>query len=109
MTSTAAANPLVQFTEDIQPRPIPEALLAARRDVMAAVRELTTLKDADMETFWAWKGDGENELRYGFYRIFEDFERAGIDAQAALRAKGLERGRAADLIAPATAARWDLQ
>ena len=44
MTSTAAANPLVEFTQDIEPRPIPEALLAARRDVMAAVRELATLK-----------------------------------------------------------------
>jgi hypothetical protein len=109
MTSTAAANPLVQFTEDIQPRPIPEALLAARRDLMAAVRELATIKDADLETFWAWKGGGINEIRYGFYEIFEHFERAGIDAAAALRASNLERGRAADLIAPATAARWDLQ
>jgi DinB family protein len=108
MTSTAAADPLVQYTDDLDPRPIPEALLAARRDVMDAVRELATLEDAEMERFWAWKGDGENELRYGFYRIVEDFERAGIDA-AALSAKGLERGRAADLIAPTTAARWDLQ
>ena len=110
MTLTAD-DPLVHYTLDIVPRPIPEALLAARRDVMAAVRELATLKDADMQTFWAWKGDGgdDNELRYGFYRIFEDFERAGIDAAAALRAGGFERGRAADLIAPATAARWDLQ
>src|SRR6185503_13176141 len=110
MTSTAA-NPLVQYTQDIEPRPVPEALLAARRDVMAAVRELATLKDAEMETFWPWKGDGgdDNELRYGFYRIYEDFERAGIDAAAALRASNTERGRSADLIAPATAARWDLQ
>jgi hypothetical protein len=109
MTSTTAADPLVQYTNDIEPRPIPDALIAARHDVMAAVRDLTTLTDADLETFWAWKGDGKNELRYGFYRILEDFERAGIDAATALRAAGVERGRAADLIAPATAARWDLQ
>ena len=109
MTSTTAADPLVQYTDDIEPRPIPEALLAARRDVMAAVRELATLTDADMETSWAWNGDGENEIRYGFYEISENFERAGIDAEAAIRASNLERGRAADLIAPATAARWDLQ
>ncbi|MEX0626614.1 MAG: DinB family protein [Chloroflexota bacterium] len=109
MTSTTAADPLVQYTADIQPRPIPEALLAARSDLMAAVRELASLTDADLETFWAWKGDGENEIRYGFYRIFEDFERAGVDAEAALHEAGVERGRAADLIAPATAARWDLQ
>ena len=109
MTSTAATNPLVQFTDDIEPRPIPEALIAARRDVMAAIRELATIRDADLGTFWAWKGDGENELRYGFYRILEDFERAGIDAATALRETGVERGRAAELIAPTTAARWDLQ
>ena len=111
MTATAADNPLVEFTEGIPERPIPDALVAARRDVMAAVRELATLKDADMETFWPWKGDGggDNELRYGFYRIYEDFERAGIDAAKALRVSGAGRGRAAELIAPATAARWDLQ
>jgi len=111
MTATSSADPLLQYTEDIPARPIPDALIAARRDVVAAVRELATLKDADMETFWAWKGDGggDNAIRYGFYRIYEDFERAGIDAAAALRASNTERGRAADLIAPATAARWDLQ
>jgi hypothetical protein len=109
MTSTAAADPLVQYTDDIEPRPIPEALIAARRDVMAAARELASITDADLGTFWAWKGDGKNELRYGFYRILEDFERAGIDAATALREAGVERGRAAELIAPTTAARWDLQ
>jgi hypothetical protein len=109
MTTQTADDPLVRFTEGIPERPIPDALLAARRDVMAAVRDLATIRDADMEKPWAWKGDSEVELRYAFYRIFEDFERAGIDAEAAIRAGSLERGRAADLIAPANAARWDLQ
>jgi hypothetical protein len=108
MTSTIANEPLVQFTDDIVERPIPEALIAARRDVLAAVRDLATITDAEMEKPWAWKGDSEVELRYAFYRIFEEFERAGIDAAAALRAAGADRGTAADLIAPATAARWDL-
>ena len=48
-------------------------------------------------------------MRYGFYRISEAFERAGIDAASALRATRVERGRGAELIGPATAARWDLQ
>ena len=109
MTSTISGDPLLQYTDDIPERPIPGAILAARRDVMAAVADLATLTDADMEKEWAWKGDSEIELRYGFYNILEAFERAGIDAAAALRAKGLGRGRAADLIAPATAAQWDLQ
>ena len=108
--TTATADPLEQYTDPAWARQIPTALLAARREVMAAVRELATLTDTDLVTPWAWKpGPEEEEVRYGFYRIFEDFERAGIDAEAALRATGAERGRAADLIAPATAARWDLQ
>ena len=109
MTTQTADDPLVRFTEGIPERPTPDALLAARRDVMAAVRDLARIDDSDMEKIWTWKGDSEIELRYAFYRIFEDFERAGIDAQAAVRASNLERGRAADLIAPSTAARWDLQ
>ena len=109
MTTQTADDPLVRYTEGIPERPMPDAVLAARRDVMAAVNDLATIKDADLEKTWAWKGDSEIELRYAFYRIFEDFERAAIDAEAALRASNLERGRAADLIAPSTAARWDLQ
>jgi hypothetical protein len=109
MSTTTATDPLLQYTDDIPERPIPDALLAARRDVMAAVADLATIADADMEKEWAWKGDSEIELRYAFYNILEAFERAGIDAAAALRAKGVERGRAADLIAPATTAQWDLQ
>ena len=109
MTTTTTTDPLATFTADIAPRPIPEALFAARRDVMAAVRDLASLTDADLPTEWAWIGESEDEIRYGFYRILEIFERAGIDAAAAVRAAASDRGRAADLIAPATAARWDLQ
>lgn len=107
--TTATTDPLASFTADITPRPIPEALLAARRDLMAAVRDLASITDADLPTEWDWKGDSDEEIRYGFYRILEIFERAGIDAATAVRATGVDRGRAADLIAPATAARWDLQ
>src|SRR4026209_2517156 len=108
MTSTAA-DPLLQYTADIAPRPISEALLAARRDVMSAARDLATLTDADMEREWAWKGDSEIELRPAFYNVPEGFERAGIDAAKALRIDGTGRGRTAELIAPATAAEWRLQ
>jgi hypothetical protein len=107
--TTTTSDPLASFTADIVPRPIPEQLLAARGDVMAAVRDLASITDRDLVTEWAWKGGSEDEIRYGFYRILEILERAAIDAAAAVRATGLERGRAADLIAPATAARWDLQ
>lgn len=109
MTAPTTTDPLTRHTNDIVPRPIAEALLAARREVMAAVHDLATLTDADLPKPWAWKGGSEEEIRGGFYRIYEGFELAGIDAEAAARAAGVERGRAADLIAPATAARWELQ
>ena len=109
MTTSTAEDPLERYTDPSYARPIPADLLAARRDVMAAVRDLATITDADLATPWLWKGGSEDEIRYGFYRIYEDFERAGIDAEAVVRAAGSDRGRAADLIAPATSARWDLQ
>jgi hypothetical protein len=76
---------------------------------MAAVHDLRTIGDADLPRPWPWKGGSEEEIRYGFYRIGESLELAGIEAQARIRAAGIERGRAADRIAQATAARWDLQ
>jgi DinB superfamily len=110
VTAISTADQLLQYTHDIPERPIPEALLAARREMMAAVRELATLTDADLVKPWPWIGGPDAEqVRYGFYRISEAFERAGIEADRALRASGIDRALAADLIAPATAARWDLQ
>jgi hypothetical protein len=109
MTTPTATDPLTRFTPDVVPRPIPAALLAARRDVMATARDLATLTDADLPKPWDWKGGSEEEIRGGFYRVYEGFELAGIDAEAAARSAGTDRGRAADLIAPATAARWELQ
>ncbi len=77
--------------------------------MLTAVQELQAIKDADLTRPWPWKGGSEQEVRYGFYRICESFELAGIEARERLRATGVERGRAADRIAPAIAARWDLQ
>jgi hypothetical protein len=109
MTNLTADDPLLRYTDDSLARPLPGALHAARSDVLTAVADLRTIPDASLANPWRWKGGSEEELRYGFYRIGEVFERAGIDAEAAIRRAGLERGRAADIVAPATAVRWDLQ
>ncbi len=107
--TTADDDLLLRFTGSILARPLPAPLLEARREVLAAMQHLRTIPDARLADPWTWKGGGEEELRYGFYRIAESFELAAIDAEIAIRRAGLERGRAADRIAPATAARWDLQ
>jgi hypothetical protein len=109
VTTQTADDQLLRYTDASLERRIPAALRAARLEVMAAVTELRRIPDAGLPRPWGWKGGSKEELRYGFYRIGEAFELAGIDADANLRSAGRDRGRAADLIAPATAARWDLQ
>jgi len=100
---------LNDLTADIEPRPAPPALIEARRQILAVAEQLRAIPDAALTRPWAWRADGEEEVRYGFYRIGELLEVAGIDAATVARRSGLERGRAADLIAPAAAARWDLE
>ncbi len=109
VTTNPADSQLVRYTDAALERPISAALRSARVEMLTAVAELRRVPDASLIKPWAWKGGSEEELRYGFYRIGEAFELAGIEAEAGLRAAGTQRGRAADLIAPATAARWDLQ
>lgn len=109
MTTPTADDQLIRYTDTSFERRLPLALGAARLEVLAAIVELRRIPDASLTKPWAWKGGSEDELRYGFYRIGEAIERAGIDAEANLRSAGTHRGRTADLIAPATAARWDLQ
>ncbi|HKG56318.1 MAG TPA: DinB family protein [Candidatus Limnocylindrales bacterium] len=108
MTISMTADRLVGLTADFPTRPMPPALRGARSDVLAAARELASIADDRLTVPWTWRGGSEEELRYGFYRIAESFELASIEAADALRANGIVRGRAGDLIAPATAARWDL-
>ncbi len=108
MTTNTANDLLFQFTDFEFARPVPAALVAARGDVLASVHELRTISDDSLTRTWLWKGGSEEEIRYGFYRIGEAFELAGIEAASALRGAGSDRGRAADRLAPATAARWDL-
>lgn len=109
MVTDMGFEPLLRHTDAGLARPLADALLAARADVSGAVDALREIGDANLTRPWVWKGGSEEEIRYGFYRIGERFELAGIEAEAALRSDRRERGRAGDLIAPATAARWDLQ
>ena len=98
-------DPLARFTDPAWLRPSPPALLAARADLAAAVADLLTITDAELTKPWSWIGGSEDEVRYGFYRIGEVFERAEVEARVLVS----DRGLTADLIAPATAARWELQ
>ena len=107
--TTSADRILDDLTAGIEPRLIPPTLIKARREILAVAERLRAIPDAALTRPWTWRPDGEEEVRYGFYRIAELLEVAGIDAATAARRSGIERGRAADLIGPATAARWDLE
>jgi len=108
MTNPTGHELLIRYTDDNLARPLPAALTAARGELLAAVADLRTISDAALTRPWRWKGDSEDEIRYGFYRINELIERAAIEATAAMREAGVDRGRAAEIAAAATAARWDL-
>ncbi len=109
MTTNSPTDHLARNVDVAFARALPGPIAAGRSDLMEALRDLRTITDAELIQPWPWKGGSEEEVRYGFYRIAESFELAGIEAQALLRATGIERGRAADRISPVTAARWDLQ
>ncbi|HEX5590586.1 MAG TPA: DinB family protein [Candidatus Limnocylindrales bacterium] len=86
---------------------VPPGVLAARRAIATATTDLLAIPDAALETGWPWRND-EADVRYGLYRAIEAIEEAGTAVERLLRGRPAARPPAADRIAPATIARWDL-
>ncbi len=108
MSISTADAPLLRHTNAELARPLPNAIRDARADLPAIVADILAIPESTLERDWAWIGGGEGDVRYGIYRLHELFERAEVEATRLLRAADGDRGLAAALIAPATAARWDL-
>lgn len=108
MSVSTADAPLLRHTSAELARPLPDAIRDARADIPAIVADILAIPESALERDWAWIGGGEGDVRYGIYRLHELFERAEVEASRLLRAADADRGLAADLIAPADAARWDL-
>ncbi len=89
--------------------PLAPAIRDARASLARAIGHLVTVPDEALELEWRlW--DGDQELRYAFYRCYEVLEAATATIAAAL-ATSQELGHALPaqpILAPATAARWDL-
>ena len=100
--------PLLARTDPALRRPLPPAIVEARQTLRAIVGDILAIPESALARPWDWIGGSEEEVRYGPYRVQELFERAEIDARRALAASAGHRGLAAELIAPAGAARWDL-
>lgn len=108
MSTTIADAPLLEQTDPGLARPLPAAIQAARALLPQLVADSLAIPESALQAEWPWIGGGEEEVRYAFYRAQELFERAEIDASRAVAAAGRDGGLTAALIAPATAARWDL-
>lgn len=108
MTVTTTDAPLLRHTDPDLARPLPDAIREARADLPVIVGDILAIPEPALPREWPWIGGGEEEVRYGIYRLHELFERAEVDATRATRALGIDGGLAAAIIAPATAARWDL-
>jgi hypothetical protein len=100
--------PLLRHTDPERARPLAAAIHDARADLPSIVADILAIPESALARAWPWIGGGEEEVRYGLYRLHELFERAEVEASRALRAAGRDGGLAAALIAPADAARWDL-
>jgi uncharacterized damage-inducible protein DinB len=114
LTSTTLDPFLVRYAPG-SATPVAPILLAARTALGKATADLLTVPDAALEAPWPWRGR-DADVRYGFYRVLELLEDAAVSTVRA-RSEGdvaspatsdLRRTRAGDLIALATAARWDL-
>ena len=106
---TAALDaPLIDRTDDADARPLPDALVRARRDVTAAATDLLAIPEGALTRPWSWIGGSEEEVRYGAYRAAEALEAAEIEARLAVAALDADETRAARIVGLATAARWDL-
>ena len=99
------------FPEIVDPsdaRPLPSAIASARPDILAAAADLLAISDAGLVQPWDWIGGSQEEVRYGAYRAAETLEQAEIEARSMVAAGDASERRAALIVAPATAARWDL-
>lgn len=84
--------------------PLPGSLREARAVLEEAVRPLAAVREDALTRAWRWRGqDGEADVRYGFYRLYELLEEAA--ASAAADGGTTQAGR---ILGQATAARWDL-
>jgi hypothetical protein len=111
MIDTLLDAPLLELTDASIARPLPPALADARRDVVSAARDLLAIPEASLTRPWAWIGSSQEEVRYGAYRAAEALEQAEIEARAAVApvaASAAADPRATSIVAPSTAARWDL-
>ena len=102
-------DPLIDLAT-VASTPIHPAVLSARAPLARLVADLQAIPDGRLDGPWRWRPTDEDdmELRYGFYAIHEELERA-IGAIAVGRAgRADEIGPAVPALGAMAEARWDL-
>ena len=105
--------PLRDLTDNALARPLPAGLVGARVGIIAAAHDLLAIPESSLASDWPWTGESQADIRYGAYRAAEALELAEVEARAVLAASDAGdtlagETRAARIIGPSTAARWDL-
>lgn len=108
MTTDMLNTPLLENTDPSLARPVPESLVGARADVIAAALDLLAIPESALTRVWTWIGGSAEEVRYSGYRAAEALEQAEIEARTLTAAPDGLAGQTARIVGPATAARWDL-
>jgi hypothetical protein len=114
LSQTASTATLIEMTDEFllrhTPGPtleVPASVRAARTALGRTSADLLAIPDSALESGWPWRDD-EADVRYGLYRAIEAIEEAAAEVARILRGTGATRTPAAERIAPATVARWDL-
>jgi hypothetical protein len=108
-TNDALDRPLIDGTDPALARLLPERLRVARLEALAVAEDVLAISEPALARGWAWIGNGgETEVRYGAYRALEALERGETEARSIVAAADARETKAALIVGPATAARWDL-
>ena len=107
MNATSALDAFLLQHAPAPATPVDDGLRAARRSMRAALAELAAVPDSALERAWPWRGD-EADVRYGFYRQYEDLEQARARVRALTAEQRSAEPPARPMIGATTAAGWDL-
>ena len=105
-----SAPTLDDFLLRLAPAPpieVATELLSARESLRSALAALRAVPDSALEQEWLWDGS-ELDVRYGFYRQYEELEDARARVGRLVDNEVEPAGPARPIVAAATAARWDL-
>jgi uncharacterized damage-inducible protein DinB len=93
---------------DPRPDPVAPALGAAREAFTRASGHLLSVPEHALARDWPWIGEGETDVRSGFYIALARLQQARGEVDRALAEAGVVPGPAWGALAAATEARWEL-